>query len=172
MPRETICVYCEKPLLDAEHAKKHVLEQCTKAPWRARLAELEQKNARLQGELAESRKLGLQENTELGEARRRLYALEDENTRQEGERSAFLHKLRCVEASLAGAVRGYRTAATMPASLGSAQSICESAAGTIERIRAELAGLIPALCAACGGSGRVGDAPCGSCGGSGKGQTR
>lgn len=31
-------------------------------------------------ELAESRKLGLQENTELGEARRRLYPLEDENT--------------------------------------------------------------------------------------------
>lgn len=34
MPRETICVYCEKPLLDAEHAKRHVLEQCEKAPAR------------------------------------------------------------------------------------------------------------------------------------------
>ncbi len=51
MPRETICVYCEKPLLDVDHAKKHVLEQCPKAPWRARLAGLEQTNIRLQAAL-------------------------------------------------------------------------------------------------------------------------
>lgn len=33
------CVWCDKPLLDVEHAKQHVAEKCTGAPWRGALAE-------------------------------------------------------------------------------------------------------------------------------------
>lgn len=41
MGLSTTCAWCGKPLLDEPHAKKHVVEQCEKAPWRQKLAELE-----------------------------------------------------------------------------------------------------------------------------------
>lgn len=31
------CAWCFKPMVDADHARKHVLEQCEKAPWREAL---------------------------------------------------------------------------------------------------------------------------------------
>ena len=35
-----VCVWCQKPLLDAEHAKEHV-RRCEAAPWTAEIARLE-----------------------------------------------------------------------------------------------------------------------------------
>lgn len=40
MSVEMKCAYCEKPLVDAEHARHHVAHQCAKAPdWRKALGE-------------------------------------------------------------------------------------------------------------------------------------
>lgn len=40
MPLEIKCVWCNGPLLDVEHAKKHVAEKCPAAPWRKQIADL------------------------------------------------------------------------------------------------------------------------------------
>lgn len=52
MPTGLSCAWCAKPLIDAEHAKKHVVEQCTAAPWRAQIAALEARVAALTDALA------------------------------------------------------------------------------------------------------------------------
>lgn len=40
MALETKCAWCGGILLDAEHARLHVVEQCKKAPWREELLKL------------------------------------------------------------------------------------------------------------------------------------
>jgi hypothetical protein len=102
MPRETICVYCEKPLLDAEHAKKHVLEQCPKAPWRGRLAELEATNTRLDKLLAKC----ATDYADLNEANTRL--------RDELERVARELSLARIAQREVNAVLAERVAANTP----------------------------------------------------------
>lgn len=50
------CVWCDKPLLDVEHAKKHVAEQCEVAPWRKQIEGLRAESSRMVAELGAAQK--------------------------------------------------------------------------------------------------------------------
>lgn len=109
MSVSVVCAWCKKPLLDAEHAKQHVAEQCAAAPWRkesdklavernALEVESALKDERIATLEAENTSLRIQV-TEIAELRARmdrfnrwqeaLDELRAENTRLRGELAAL-----------------------------------------------------------------------------------